>query len=220
MMRRFLDFLFEKEDEFEQVNESSEPVFVNEPINVQEQIKTSTTSEKPILETDSVNINEKKSLAEVDHILLEVPNKPIEKKKKTTTKTYVFTESISPIFGMKEKKAEEIKVTSGKKVISQRLNTSKIGTILSPIYGVDVFDDVSEDKLINEPENKKDVTNLNELPTSIKNGFVQESLFTSEDAQDEEYVDNKTLASLIQTNENEGVKKVINLDLIEKDKKI
>lgn len=207
-MIKFLDFLFEKEDDEEKIT----TVEVANDVVVQTKELDESMVENVSLEFSMDD--EPQKWTDVDHILEEFQEKPKQvKKQKIQTQPYVFTESISPIFGMKEKKSKETKVASGQKVVMHHTNPSKIGTVLSPIYGVDVFDDEEVDILtdsLSSESLKSEEVNLNVNHHRI--GFVQESLFSTRDEEEKEYIANETLASLIKNNEIDTSKKVLDFD--------
>lgn len=131
-MRKLMDILFETEEE----------IVVDEPMrNVEKQAPVVKTTEK--VEDNRKNIQKldvlerkvrNKSFGIIDVEELQVKKPILSKAPINDSKPYEAQPPISPIFGFL--KDDEEKVLTTPQITSSTNTTSRLGTVLSPIYGI------------------------------------------------------------------------------------
>lgn len=150
MWKKFTDLLFEDDDTIEE-EEVIEEVVVQKPQPAIKPITLSENKPEPIKEMPKVKEVEEKpkpSISMVVDDLQEVKPKPVEPvtpirqrprivpiAKAEPKNTYEFTPVISPIFGISEKDVDAVIPTNPNK--KKAVPDSKLGTVISPMYGLD-----------------------------------------------------------------------------------
>lgn len=193
MWKKFTDLLFEDDDSFEEEEVVEEivtpkPKSVVKPITVSE-IKPEPVKVEPLV--DSIKFKEqiveekpKQSISMVVDDLQEVktqvkvPEAPVRKprivpvSKPEPKNTYEFTPVISPIFGISEKDVNAVIPTNPHK--KKAITDSKIGTVISPMYGIDK--DNEPDALVGNIEPKTSSVNEIKAEEEVPNFSLDEIL--------------------------------------------
>ena len=139
-MKKIMDLIFEPIEE-----EKEEKIDIPNIVSKTSEIKTSVKEVKkvaPITYSEpkkevvkNVKENDVLSRKSVSHISIDVtPKKPIRKVEYDKDYKYESQPALSPIFGIIESKGSHPKFTAPN-ITGQKTTKSKIGTILSPIYG-------------------------------------------------------------------------------------
>lgn len=161
MFKKLMSFLFEEVDVVEEeIEPSYDPTLSQEdtPVSKMKMIdleeKEHIVEDVPLVQQKSLDFSSEKVERKLDL-------KPIVRKETTQAVPYQATTIISPIFGKKEQASTTTKVSQTPLELPQE-NTSVLGTVFSPIYGVvrakpvvnktqvEVSKHVSMDDLFNE----------------------------------------------------------------------
>ncbi|MEA5017786.1 MAG: hypothetical protein VB009_03595 [Erysipelotrichaceae bacterium] len=158
MLRWFIDLFFDveeeiieehKEEEVEKpvAEELSKKVLIEpEKLNVKSEVK----KEDSISDQDiSIKKEEKKRIF-IDDVKATKNEQPSIEYVGYEDKDYQFTPIISPMFGVDEK--HQPKKTEYKPSVNAIKNTSAIGTIISPIYGLDIQSKISKVSVIDDQQ--------------------------------------------------------------------
>lgn len=158
MLRWFIDLFFDveeeiieehKEEEVEKpvTEELSKKVLI-EPENLN--VKSETKKEDNLPDQDvSIKKEEKKRIF-IDDVKVTRNEQPSIEYMEYEDKDYQFTPIISPMFGVDEK--HQPKKTEYKPSVNTIKNTSAIGTIISPIYGLDIQSKISKVSVIDDQQ--------------------------------------------------------------------
>ncbi|MEG0076328.1 hypothetical protein [Anaerorhabdus sp.] len=150
---------------------------------------------KPESKKISMNIDD---LVEVKQVVKHQEVQTQVTKKKQMPMGYEFTPVISPIFGVDEKDAEAVIPTAPKK----KIGDSHIGTIISPMYGVDKTAEPDATKLETSKSSKptetemkaeKDVINLTLDDILARTAALSGKKATIEEDEEVEYVEKKVI---------------------------
>ncbi len=161
MFKKLMSFLFEEVDVVEEeIEPSYDPSLSQEGVPVSKMKMIDLEEKEPIIE--EVPLVHQKSLDfSSEKVEKKIELKPIVKKETAQAVPYQASSIISPIFGKKEQASTTTKVSQTPLGLPQE-NTSVLGTVFSPIYGVvrakpvavkpqvEVSKHVSMDDLFNE----------------------------------------------------------------------
>jgi hypothetical protein len=161
MFKKLMSFLFEEVDVVEEeIEPSYDPSLSQEDMPVSKMKMIDLDEKEPIIE-DIPLIQQKSLDFSSEKVERKIDLKPIVKKEATQAVPYQASSIISPIFGKKEQASTTTKVSQTPLGLPQE-NTSVLGTVFSPIYGVvrakpvvnktqiEVSKHVSMDDLFNE----------------------------------------------------------------------
>lgn len=175
-MRKLFDLLFEDEVEEEVLTPNNQNEDTPLP-EIKNKIQLETVSSSKVEENVVSNkVEEKpKDLMKNRIDIDDIQTKSV-KKAKPTTSEYEFTPPISPIFGIvgsDNTVSSQTVIPNKKKVI----NSSKLGTIISPYYGVETEEKttmVIENKLFDDSKYEEEDINITLDDVLLKNETIVE----------------------------------------------
>ena len=135
MFKKLMSFLFEEVDVVEEEIEPSYDPSLSQEVKHTNLMPTIDVSEEQYVEKDIPLVSQKSFNLQMSPEIKVSEVKPTPRKEKSVDQPYQMSGIISPIFGKKEQASTSQKVSQTPLPLPQE-NTSVLGTVFSPIYGV------------------------------------------------------------------------------------